>query len=99
MIGTRTALLIIDVQIGSFRESTPLYKGNELLKNLQLLISKAHVAQASIFSPNLMAKQGHSFSEELLDGRFILRFLRQKKILLLKRLILIRFRRQDFTNN
>ncbi|MEC0089833.1 cysteine hydrolase family protein [Paenibacillus macquariensis] len=58
MIGTHTALLIIDVQIGSFRESTPLYKGNELLKNLQLLISKAHVAQASIFFTKFNGKTG-----------------------------------------
>nr|WP_254119357.1 isochorismatase family protein [Bacillus sp. FJAT-29790] len=43
------ALLIIDVQIGSFQESKPLYKGNELLTNIQLLISKTRLVRAPIF--------------------------------------------------
>jgi len=43
------ALLIIDVQTGSFQEKQPLYKGKELLENIQLLISKARSAQAPIF--------------------------------------------------
>ncbi|KMY49932.1 cysteine hydrolase family protein [Peribacillus loiseleuriae] len=41
MQGNQVALLIVDVQIGSFREIEPLYKAEELLKNIRLLISNA----------------------------------------------------------
>ncbi|WP_242215276.1 cysteine hydrolase family protein [Bacillus cereus group sp. BfR-BA-01383] len=49
MIKNCTALLIIDVQIGSFREKKILYKETELLKTIQLLNSKACSVQAPIF--------------------------------------------------
>ena len=45
---SQSALLIVDVQIGSFREIKPLYKANELLKNIQLLISNAKERQTPI---------------------------------------------------
>ncbi|MGE8206395.1 cysteine hydrolase family protein [Heyndrickxia sp. NPDC080065] len=48
MKGRNTALLIIDVQLGSFREAEPLYRRNELLKNIQVLISRAQMVQAPI---------------------------------------------------
>lgn len=45
---TYTALLIVDIQAGSFREVEPLCKGDELLKNVQSLISKARSTQTLI---------------------------------------------------
>ncbi|MEH7403765.1 MULTISPECIES: cysteine hydrolase family protein [Bacillaceae] len=48
MYETYTALLIVDIQAGSFRETEPLFKGDELLKNVQLLISKARLTQTPI---------------------------------------------------
>lgn len=41
---TSTALLVIDVQRGMFNKSTPVYRGEELLANLCLLIERAHAA-------------------------------------------------------
>ena len=58
MNGKNTALLIIDVQIGSFLEAELIYKGNELLKNIQFLISKARIEQASIFFTKHNGKTG-----------------------------------------
>ena len=43
------ALLIIDVQQGLFKKSIPLYKAEELLKNIKLLVDRAHSAGASVF--------------------------------------------------
>jgi len=40
-MNNKTALLIIDVQLGMFDENYPVYKGNELLKTLHALISRA----------------------------------------------------------
>lgn len=37
----RTALLVIDVQHGLFRKSTPIYHAEELLRNLNTLIERA----------------------------------------------------------
>ncbi|NIL29484.1 cysteine hydrolase family protein [Bacillus thuringiensis] len=58
MIKGYTALLIIDVQVGSFNEKRILYKGIELLKNIQLLIHKACTVQAPIFYMKFNAKPG-----------------------------------------
>ncbi|WP_100655466.1 isochorismatase family protein, partial [Bacillus cereus] len=52
------ALLIIDVQVGSFKEERMLYKGIELLKNIQLLIHKARTVQAPIFYMKFNGKTG-----------------------------------------
>ena len=49
MMKSCTAFLIIDVQAGSFEEKKLLYKGSELLRVIQLLISKARSASAPIF--------------------------------------------------
>jgi nicotinamidase-related amidase len=38
------ALLIIDVQQGLFRKRTPIYKAEELLRNIRTLIDRAHRA-------------------------------------------------------
>jgi nicotinamidase-related amidase len=43
-----TALLIIDMQVGNFSEPDPLYKGNEILKKIKNLITKARSAQIPI---------------------------------------------------
>lgn len=53
-----TALLIIDVQIGSFWEKNPLFKGDELLNNIQILISQAHIKQAPVFFTKHNGKVG-----------------------------------------
>ncbi|MGE6508173.1 isochorismatase family protein [Bacillus cereus] len=58
MIKGYAALLIIDVQVGSFKEERMLYKGIELLKNIQLLIHKARTVQAPIFYMKFNGKTG-----------------------------------------
>ncbi|WP_088072948.1 cysteine hydrolase family protein [Gottfriedia luciferensis] len=45
---TNTALLIVDIQAGSFRKAEPLFKGDELLKNVRLLISNARLTETPI---------------------------------------------------
>jgi nicotinamidase-related amidase len=44
-----TALLVIDVQQGLFRKSTPIYKATQLIENINLLVDRAHSAGASVF--------------------------------------------------
>ncbi|PGA91003.1 cysteine hydrolase family protein [Bacillus toyonensis] len=53
-----TALLIIDVQVGSFNEKRTLYKGTELLRSIQLLRFKACSVQAPIFYMKFNGKPG-----------------------------------------
>ncbi len=43
------ALLIIDVQQGLFRKSTPIYKAEELLQNIHTLVDRAHRAGVPVF--------------------------------------------------
>lgn len=43
------ALLVIDVQQGLFRKSTPIYKAEELLQNILSLIDRAHHGNAPVF--------------------------------------------------
>jgi nicotinamidase-related amidase len=45
---TNTALLIIDVQNAMFAEPNPIYDGEQLLSNLQELISKARTANVPV---------------------------------------------------
>lgn len=49
MTQSYTALLIIDVQVGSFNEKRILHKRTRLLRNIQLLKFKACSVQAPIF--------------------------------------------------
>ncbi|MDM5188130.1 cysteine hydrolase family protein [Bacillus sp. DX4.1] len=58
MVTSCTALLIVDVQTGSFHEKKSLYRGTELLKNIQLLISKARLAQTLIIYMKYNDKPG-----------------------------------------
>ncbi|MGA2490180.1 MAG: cysteine hydrolase family protein [Anaerolineales bacterium] len=44
----KTALLIIDVQLGMFDESDCVYKGNELLDTIKTLISEARASSVPI---------------------------------------------------
>jgi nicotinamidase-related amidase len=44
-----TALLIIDMQVGNFSESNPIYNGNRLLAEVKSLIAKGRAAQIPIF--------------------------------------------------
>jgi nicotinamidase-related amidase len=43
-----TALLVIDVQQGLFRKSTPIYRAEELLENINALVDKAHSANVPV---------------------------------------------------
>ena len=43
------ALLIIDVQRGLFEKSTHIYKADELLRNIGILVDRAHRAGAPVF--------------------------------------------------
>ncbi|MDQ0273286.1 cysteine hydrolase family protein [Cytobacillus purgationiresistens] len=53
-----TALLIIDFQIGSFHKKKSLFKSNELLKNIQTLITQARIKNIPIFLTKHNGKQG-----------------------------------------
>jgi nicotinamidase-related amidase len=44
-----TALLVIDVQQGLFNKSHPVYKAEQLLDNILLLVDKAHAASVPVF--------------------------------------------------
>lgn len=46
--GPNTALLVIDVQWGLFRQKTPIYGAEQLLKNIHALAKKAHRAGAPV---------------------------------------------------
>jgi nicotinamidase-related amidase len=43
------ALLVIDVQQGLFGKSTPIYRAEELLRNINTLVERAHRAQVPVF--------------------------------------------------
>jgi nicotinamidase-related amidase len=43
------ALLVIDVQQGLFRKSTPIYHADVLLENIQSLVDRAHQAGTPVF--------------------------------------------------
>ena len=53
-----TALLIIDMQLGNFQGSDPIYKGERLLSRIQHLIAKARGAGISIFYVRNKGGQG-----------------------------------------
>jgi nicotinamidase-related amidase len=42
------ALLIIDVQQGLFTKSTPIYKAEDMLRNINTLVDRAHRAQVPV---------------------------------------------------
>lgn len=44
----KTALFIIDVQLGMFAENYPVYKGHELIKTLRTLNSRARAAEIPV---------------------------------------------------
>jgi nicotinamidase-related amidase len=49
MIMVATALLIIDMQLGNFQGSDPIYEGERLLARIQNLIAKARSAGVPVF--------------------------------------------------
>ncbi|MGG1167547.1 cysteine hydrolase family protein [Bacillus mycoides] len=63
MLKSCTAFLIIDVQVGSFEERKVLYNRTELLRVIQLLISKARSASAPIFYMKFNGKSGSSLRQ------------------------------------
>ncbi|MFX0069410.1 MAG: isochorismatase family protein [Candidatus Hodarchaeota archaeon] len=44
-----TALIVVDVQYGLFIRPTPIYKENELLRNINYLVENAHSAHIPVF--------------------------------------------------
>jgi nicotinamidase-related amidase len=46
---SNTALLVIDVQQGLFRKSIPIYKAEELLRNINTLVDRAHQIGMPVF--------------------------------------------------
>ena len=46
--GANTALLVIDVQQGLFQKPTPLYRAQEVLDNINLLVKRAHTAHVPV---------------------------------------------------
>ncbi len=44
----RTALLVIDVQRGLFKRSTPIYNAERLLDNIRTLVARAHRARVPV---------------------------------------------------
>ena len=56
------ALLVIDVQQGLFSKSTPIYKAEELLRNINSLVDRAHGVGAPVFYVQ------HSDGRTLLEG-------------------------------
>lgn len=48
MMGNRTALLVIDVQLGLFTKPIPIYRSNELLQVIGSLVDRAHMAKALV---------------------------------------------------
>ena len=61
-LGTNTALLIIDVQCDLFEKSTPVYRGDLVLKNINALVDCAHAAGTPVFYVQ------HSTKTTLLEG-------------------------------
>lgn len=48
-LATSTALLVIDVQQGLFEEPIPVYQADEVLKNINALVDRAHAAGVPVF--------------------------------------------------
>jgi len=61
-LGTNKALLIIDVQRDLFEKSTPVYRGDLVLKNINTLVDRAHAAGAPVFYVQ------HSAKTTLIEG-------------------------------
>jgi nicotinamidase-related amidase len=58
MTTSHSALLVIDVQQGLFRKSTPIYKADELVDNINCLIERAHKAGVPVFYIQHSDKKG-----------------------------------------
>jgi nicotinamidase-related amidase len=56
------ALLVIDVQQGLFEKSTPIYKADELLENINTLVDRAHLSSVPVIYVQ------HSAAKHLVKG-------------------------------
>ncbi|MGI4855616.1 MAG: cysteine hydrolase family protein [Janthinobacterium lividum] len=54
----RRALLIVDVQVGMFHGLEKPYRAEEILENINLLITRAHDASAPVFAVRHIGPQG-----------------------------------------
>jgi len=59
-----TALLIIDVQLGMYEESDPVYRGEALLETIAALIAKARAADAPVVYVQHSGSEGHPLHPE-----------------------------------
>ena len=59
---TNAALLVIDVQRGLFEKPTPLYRAQETLDNINLLVQRAHAAHVPVVYIQ------HSTDRNLVEG-------------------------------
>ncbi len=62
MVNENTALLVIDVQQGLFKKSTPIYNSRSLLENINLLVERAHAAAVPVVYVQ------HSAAKQLVKG-------------------------------
>ena len=54
-----TALLVVDVQVGMFEESDPVYRGEELLATIGRLIARARAAGVPVLYVQHSGSDGH----------------------------------------
>ena len=62
LVNENAALLVIDVQQGLFKKSTPIYRPHELLENINLLVERAHAVAAPVVYVQ------HSAAKQLVKG-------------------------------
>jgi nicotinamidase-related amidase len=60
----RTALLIVDVQLGMFDEDDPVYNGQELLETLGGLITRAREAGVPVMYVQHQGRAGHPLAPD-----------------------------------
>ena len=63
-MSTDTALVVIDVQVGMFFASDPVYQGDELLTRIGHLLGKARQAQIPIvYIQHTSERKGHPLED------------------------------------
>ena len=66
----RSALLLIDVQLGMFLRSKPLFRGEELLSTLEDLLTKARAQKAAVVFVQHAGGSGHFLEKGTRGGSF-----------------------------
>jgi len=60
----KTALLIVDVQLGMFDEDDPVYQGRQLLETLGALIARARLASVPVVYVQHQGRTGHPLAPD-----------------------------------